>query len=194
MALKPVDKRHPLETRDAIWEAIRRLKTFTARELRRETRCGAAQVRDYLAGLAAAGYLEKTPDGYALAVDCGVEPPRVRKDGSEITMGKSREQMWLVMKILGEFSAAELALHASTETVQVSEEDAKSYLMYLRKAGYLAVAAPGRPGHRSGTGIPARYRLIPSMYTGPRPPMVQRVKQVYDQNLKKVVWTGGGAE
>jgi hypothetical protein len=148
------------------------------------------QVRDYVAGLTAAGYLERREDAnYSLVRDCGIEAPRVRRDGTEIIRGKGREQMWLVMKVLDDFSALDLAVHASTEHVQVSEVDAKSYIHYLNKAGYLAVTQPGQPGNRPNNGIVARYRLLPQKYTGPRPPMVQRIKQVYDQNLQKVVWS-----
>jgi len=201
MALKPINKRHPLETREAVWEAIRQLREFTIKDLRYATRLGADTIRDYLIGLTAAGYLEKSPPAplsqrgeainYTLVKDCGVDAPRVRKDGSEFTMGKSREQMWLVLKVLGEFSAKDLAFNATTEEVEIAVEDARNYLMFLHKAGYLTIVTPGRPGHRKGTGAPTIYRLIPSMYTGPRPPMVQRVKQVYDPNLRKVVWSGG---
>lgn len=195
MAQKPIDKRNPLETREAIWAAIRKLQAFKVRELRFETRCTMEQVRDYVTGLHAAGYLKKLENtGYALVRDCGIEPPKVRKDGTEITMGKGREQMWLVMKVLGDFSALDLAVHASTEDVQVSETDAKSYMLYLHKAGYLVEVQPGKSGNRPGNGVKARYRLLPQKYSGPRPPMVQRVKQVYDQNLKKVVWRSTGGD
>jgi len=195
MGQKPIDKRNHLETREAIWEAIRRLITFTIRVLRYETRCSIDQVRDYVTGLVMAGYLEKRDDAtYVLVRDCGIEAPRVRRDGSEITQGRGREQMWLVMKVLGEFSARDLALHSSTEEVQVSEIDAKSYIHYLHKAGYLIEEQVGKPGGRGGGGTLARYRLLPQKYTGPRPPMIQRVKQVYDQNLKKVVWSAAGGD
>jgi hypothetical protein len=202
MSQRAVDKRRPLETRDAIWATIRRLRSFNLAGLRGDTRCSAEQVRDYVTGLTAAGYLKKSlPEPpfvkeevavtYKLVKDCGVEAPQVRKDGSEITMGKGQEQMWLVMKVLGEFSSLDLAVHASTETVAVTEAGAKSYIHYLHKGGYLAMVANGKPGHRKGGGVLARYRFLLSRYTGPRPPMVQRVKQVYDPNLKKVVWSGG---
>lgn len=131
---------------------------------------------------------------FALVRDCGIEPPKVRKDGTEITMGKGREQMWLVMKVLADFSAIDLAVHASTGDTQVCESDAKSYIQYLHKAGYLVEVQPGKPGNRPGSGVKTRYRLVPQKYTGPRPPMVQRVKQVYDQNLKKVVWSAAGGD
>lgn len=195
MGQKPIDKRNPLETREAIWAIIRRLITFTVRELYLETRCSMEQVRDYVAGLTAAGYLEKRESaGYALVMDCGIEAPRVRRDGTEITQGKGREQMWLVMKVLDDFSALDLAVHASTEDVQVSEIDAKSYIHYLFKAGYLVTAYPGKPGNKAGNGTLSRYRLLPQKYTGPRPPMVQRIKQVYDQNLQKVIWRSAGGD
>lgn len=193
MGQKPIDKRNPLETREAIWEAIRRLKTFSVREVRSETRCSMEQVRDYVTGLSAAGYLEQRENAaFVLVRDCGVEAPRVRRDGSEITQGKGREQMWLVMKVLDDFSSRDLALHASTEEVQVSESDAKSYIHYLHKAGYLTKQQGEMPRSRNGGGAPARYQLLPSKFSGPRPPMIQRVKQVYDQNLKKVVWSSAG--
>jgi hypothetical protein len=184
-----------METREAIWAAIRRLVTFTVRELRLATRCSLEQVRDYVTGLSAAGYLERRDNfAYVLVRDCGIDAPRVRRDGSEITQGKGREQMWLVMKVLDDFSARDLAVHASTEDVHVSEIDAKDYIHYLHQAGYLYEQQRGIPGNRSGGGSLARYWLLPQKYTGPRPPMIQRVKQVYDQNLKKVVWSAAGGD
>lgn len=36
--------------------------------------------------------------------------------------------------------------------------------------------------------IRARYRFIAGRNSGPRPPQVQRLKQVYDPNLDRVVW------
>jgi hypothetical protein len=206
MAQKPIDKRHPLETRDAVWEAIRKAKGyFTARDIYKETRCSLYSVKEYLTALLNAGYLNvfdaeaagqaaDTSKRYLLSRDCGVEAPRVRKDGTELTQGRSREQMWQIMRALGEFSALELAVNATTEQVAVAETEAKNYIYHLHKAGYLVMVKDGKPGGRSRSGELSRYRLIPSRYSGPKPPMVQRVKQVYDPNLKKVVWSSGGDE
>lgn len=182
-----------------MWAVIRRLRRFTVKELADETRSGSATVRDYVDGLFAAGYLGQ--DGtkpvrgnattvYVLVRDVGVDAPRVRKDGTEVTQGRGREQMWLAMRILKEFSAHDLAISASTEETPVAVSEAQSYVTFLHKAKYLALVRPHTPG-KAGV---ARYRLLPSRYTGPRPPMIQRVKQVYDPNLKKVVWSQGGEE
>ncbi|MEW6490806.1 MAG: hypothetical protein AB1578_23205, partial [Thermodesulfobacteriota bacterium] len=69
--------------------------------------------------------------------------------------------------------------HASIEEHVVGEADAEHYCRYLAKAGYLA-----RVGHR-------RYRHLPRRRTGPLPPQIQRVRQVFDPNTGEVVWKGG---
>ncbi len=182
--------------RDAVWAAIRRLgegAAFTPRDIERETDVPGKTVRDYLAGLAAAGYLAAVaskPLMYALARDVGVEAPRVRKDGTEVTQGRGREQMWRTMKVMSTFTARDLAIHASTADSPVSQEDAKSYVGHLNRAGYLALvrqAKGGRPGQ-------AQYRLLRSKNTGPKPPQIQRVKQVWDPNLQQVMWQGEGRD
>jgi hypothetical protein len=195
MARKPVDQLPPDERRDYLWAAIRRLKTFTARDLCYEGRLAKGSVQEYLQGLTNAGYLttEELPSStriatlrYTLTNDPGAEAPRVRRDGSEVTQGRSREQLWRTMKILGEFSACDLAIHASTEDCLVAESEAKDYIFHLHRAGYLVLSRP----HVKGRAGLSRYRMLPSKNTGPRPPQIQRVKQVYDPNLQQVVWTG----
>ena len=194
---KRADRIDRYTSREALWAAMRRLGRFTVRQVCEETRLGIHTARDYVRGLEAAGYLRRvgsvrTRGGpiacraavYELVRDVGVEAPRVRKDGTEVTQGRGREQMWRAMKILGEFSARDLAVHASTEAHAVSLEDAKHYIKYLVKAGYLAVV-------RARKGEPYRYRLLPSKNTGPRAPMIQRVRQVFDPNLGRVVWRSG---
>ena len=183
-------------SREALWAAMRRLGRFTVRQVTDETRLGLDTARDYVRGLELAGYLARvgtvaTGSGtvgaravvYELVRDVGVEAPRVRKDGTEVTQGRGREQMWRAMKVLGEFSARDLAVHASTEAHPVSLKEAKHYIRYLVKAGYLAVVRT--------TGLAWRYRLVHSKNTGPRAPMIQRVRQVFDPNLGRVVWRSG---
>ncbi|MBV5328514.1 MAG: hypothetical protein JZU65_12915 [Chlorobium sp.] len=188
MSQKPVDKRSQLEGRAAIWAAIRRTKIFVIPDLHGETRCSKAAIRDYLTGLLNGSYINihaesagiGIPIIYELITDTGREAPRVRKDGSVVTQGQGRENMWRTMRILKDgFTPHDLAIQASTVEHPVAESEARDYLNYLHKAAYLILSG-------------ARYRLLPSRYTGPKPPMIQRTKQVYDQNLKKVVWQGGG--
>lgn len=193
---KPVhlEAEGPKGDRQSMWEAMRRLsKAGDSITVRKVWELGAewapmGRVRDYIVGLAAAGYLKercrkpgKTVE-YDLVTDCGVDAPRVRKDGSEVTQGRGREQMWRTIKIIGDFTSRELAQAASTPEYTVAETTAKDYCLMLAGAGYLVVVRPGGPGY------PSRYRLMPSRWTGPRAPMVQRLKQLYDPNTGEVVY------
>ena len=69
---------------------------------------------------------------------------------------------------------------ASTDAVPVSARDAADYVKHLLHAGYLTILKASKPGTQ------AIYRLTNN--TGPRPPMVQRLKTVFDQNLGKIMW------
>lgn len=196
MSRKPIDQQQPMECRQAAWEEIKAQAqhgAFSATEIAHSTRLGVATVRDYLIGLCQAGYLVKVsrpmPESfktqyYQLENDCGNDAPRVRKDGTPVTQGQGRQQMWNAMRILKDFSFTDLAFNASTDVHRVAESEARSYCTALCKAGYLV----GRANQR--------YSLINSMWSGPHPPQIQRTKQVYDPNLKRVVWAKieGGAE
>lgn len=190
MALKPINKRGPLEKREAIWALIRLMRTFTLRDLWVELKLSKASIQDYLTGLKNAGYLavEKKERGgsfsennYTLIKDVGPEAPRVRRDGTAVTQGRGRIQMWRAMKVLGQFSVRDLVVHAATEEHQVAMGEARTYCQFLEKARYLV--------KRGDIYVFQRQR-----YTGPRPPMVQKIKQVYDPNLGEVVWSQGGQD
>lgn len=193
---KPVhlEAQGPKGDRQSMWEVIRRLnKAGEPITVRKVWSLGAewapkGRVRDYMTGLVAAGYLTITNHvagfavEYTLAKDCGVDAPRVRKDGTEVTQGRGREQMWRTIKIIGDFTSRELAQAASTPDHEVAEMTAKDYCLMLAGAEYLTIVRPGAPG------VPARYRMVQSRWSGPRAPMIQRLKQLYDPNTGKVVY------
>lgn len=187
MSQQPVSERARLKTRAALWAAMRSLKRFTPKELRYETRCSRDQVAEYVKSLVASGHLERVAVGlYELVRDTGIEPPRVRRDGTPVTQGLGREQMWRTMKLLREFTAVDLAVASSTEETPVEHSSAQEYCQYLALAGYLTLARRGKGLGRGG--VQALYRFVPSRNSGPLPPMIQRVKAVYDPNLETVVW------
>jgi hypothetical protein len=207
MSRKPVNEINALQTRAALWAAIRRLsqpaegaealptpRPFTSRTLRYETRCTLGQVQEYLTGLVNAGILSRQagPVGpeartYTLVRDLGIESPRVRRDGTPSTQGLGREQMWRTMRMLKDFTALDLSVQASTEVAAVGVGTAQEYCKFLARAGYLAVI---RAGHGTGKGgISTRYRFVQARNTGPQPPMIQKVKQLFDPNLGAVVWS-----
>lgn len=184
----------PKGDRQHMWEVIRKMHRtswpITVRQVwEKASEWGPkGRVRDYITGLVAAGYLrpiEGAPGPavqYELIKDCGMEAPRVRKDGTEVTQGRGREQMWRTVKIIGDFTARDLAQAASTPAFTVAENTAKDYCTMLAGAEYLATTRKGSPG------VPARYRLVQSRWTGPRAPMIQRLKQLYDPNTGEVVY------
>lgn len=177
--------------RQAIWEVIRERREFTVLDIEERTRQPLDTIRCYLTGLTRAGFLEHVEGKqrergadrwktgrWRLARDVGVDAPRVNKNGEETTLGCVREQLWWTMRILGTFTTADLAVHASTERCPVSRRSAKEYLRHLRKAGYVVKHQSASP-----------WRLVRN--TGPKPPIVQDVPQLFDQNLGAVVWRGG---
>jgi hypothetical protein len=203
---KRLGKRRPAElelaggkgSRQRAWEAIRKhAGAFTCYQIARKAKVDDETMVTYLQSLQHAGYLAgedmagkpvRTRKTWTLVKDNGIEAPRVTRDGKPVTQGMGTEAMWRAMRIIGEFSGAELAAHASASGVDVSERTAKSYIGALKSARYLVVVkeAVSRGGRRGAES--ARYRMAPGKYTGPRPPMIQRTKSVYDPNLGKVVW------
>ena len=212
MARKPIHLQATgkLTPRDRIWAAIRATAplAFNVDDIARVVIAAApkdAQVKrvpektisSYLEALTRAGYLEATVTqahrngrgqiiqplaSYKLLRDCGIEAPRLTKAGEPVTQGSGREALWRTMKILKNFTRTELARSASTASLTVSDRDAKHYLRYLEKAGYVVVQIASKPGTQ------ARWRFVAARNTGPKPPMIQRALHVYDPNLGQAVW------
>jgi len=168
---------------------------FTVGDVHRRTNARPDSVREYVVALFRAGYLEVsgeqprpsgTPAKLYVLKRSPQDAPRLRPDGTEVSMGSAREQMWRTMRMLGTFTLKDLIVAASTEAVTIKESDARDYLSNLRKAGYLVSK------RQAIKGGPAVFRMLPGKYTGPKPPMVQRVQQVFDPNLGKVVWPKDG--
>jgi len=196
MARKPADvvanARFP-QGRDEIWKHIRALgrdgKTFTisdvwfecGKEIHRDT------VRSYMTSLVIAGILKNTMAApgkavhFTMPADLGAEAPRVNRRGEHVTQGLGTEAMWRTMKTMSAFTAAELALMASTSKVQISEGAAKDYLKFMARAKFVRTVEmkPGKP---------TRFAFARQRDPGPKPPQIQRIKQVFDPNSNTVVW------
>ncbi len=191
MPLKPMDRRNGFDSRQAVWNAIRAKEIFNIKDVREETTMTAKSVREYVIGLEKAGYVERVkPEElrrgsaacWRLINDVGCEAPRVRKDGTPVTAGKGRENMWNAMRIMRTFSARELAVAARTPDCFVKETTAADYAKHLCLAGYLAKNKDGS------------YRMLPTAYTGPKAPMIQRTKVVWDPNQNRARWRSGEGE
>lgn len=174
--------------RQRIWEKIRAYRAgqaepFTLKRLTSDLpgTIHKDTIRTYVNSLAAGGFLQQDGAYYHLIRDNGVEAPRVRKDGSPVTQGRAQENLWRTLRTLNyPISYERLAFLANTEEHPVSPVAARDYLGNLHKAGYLDRLNGGQ------------YFLRKGMNTGPRPPMIQRLRQIYDPNLGRVVWSEGG--
>jgi hypothetical protein len=197
MSRKPIDQQQPNECRQAMWDLIRKRITISSYDILYETCLTKSIVSEYLTALVNGEYLKRLYSApadvpwdrkahiyYTLINDTGHDAPRVRRDGTPVTQGNGRLQIWNAMQVLKTFSVQELAFNASTEQHTVAEAEAKTYCAALCKAGYLIGQAN------------QRYQLISAKISGPHPPQIQRTKQIYDPNLRKVVWSQitGGAE
>lgn len=188
--------------RQRVWEAIRAQRRSFTQESLAEAVCGMESIiQDYIRALLKAEIVdviaeEKVSRGanivrrtYRLVRDNGVEAPRIRRNGELVVQGAGNEAMWGTMRRMFErkdFNFRELAAFASTPENRISEETAKTYVLALAAAGYLQCTKPAVKGRNAA---PARHTLITRMYTGPRAPMVQRTKAVFDPNENRVMWT-----
>lgn len=214
MARKParLERAGALTPRDRMWKAIRALQItetcswspievqFLA-NLRATEPAHIDSVESYLRGLAKAQppYVQLLDGGrcraelwlYRLVRDVGVEAPRVTADGKSVTEGVASEQMWTAMKALHDFDSEELAAAASTPACTVSVETVKSYLKYLERAGYVTIVQECQRGRG---GSKARYRFNRAKNTGPRAPLITKLKEVMDGNTAEIVWTPNKGE
>ncbi|PVX80024.1 hypothetical protein [Paraburkholderia unamae] len=182
--------------RQRIWEAIRKRRDgFEVTDIERATKADRYTIYTYVQGLAKGGFIEHTNKAqkrfaeklYKLVRDVGVEAPRLDKKGN-VLRTTGNENMWRTMRIIGDFTAAELAMRASTSETTVAEATAKKYLQLLCVAGYITVIEMGHSRQQGVAAKATRYRLLQSKYTGPRPPMIQSTKSLYDPNIGKIVW------
>lgn len=182
--------------RQRVWNAIRARgeRYFTILGLSLETEIDERLVKQYVRALRLAGFVERinptdnctVEARLKLVRDNGQEAPRLDDHGKPTQLGLGIEQMWRTMRLCGEFNYLELAAQASTEAMQIGESHAQFYTRLLHRAGYLVETQARRKAGR--TWVLPRYRLLPGKYSGPRPPMKQQSKGVYDPNLNRVVW------
>jgi hypothetical protein len=193
MSQKPIDqilKKRKMADRPAIWSLIRKTsESFTSLTLSSELKIDRKIITPYLKTLCMAGFIKQdsleNKVGKTIHYNFVEGPstaPRVRKNGEIIKHGSGQDNMWRSMKILKTFNAHFLAIHSSVGDVSVTIDTAKSYIKMLQRAGYL----------RALPTVPVSWVLLSSKNTGPHAPMVQRVKQVFDPNLRKVVWPTSG--
>ncbi len=185
--------------RQRIWAQIRKYsQSFTQAQLSELSKTNESIVKDYVKVLVKAGFIAVIDTEnvgrickrniYSLIRDYGIEAPQINKKGELVERATVNEAMWgTIRRVLKgkQFNHQELATFASTETQTISQETAKTYIYYLTAAGYLNCVAEAVRGKKHAL---AKYVFKANMDTGPRAPMIQRTKQVYDPNKNKVMF------
>jgi len=144
--------------------------------------------RTYLLRLVKAGIAERLPGkptaplAVRLIRDMGPVAPVLTDGGRASRRGRITDQMWRTIRMHRQIDCRDLVIYGSTADVPIPPVEAQKYLSVLHRAGYLHLVEPGRQ-HR-----PAKYRLIPSKNTGPRPPRVLQLRAVFDDNLGRLVY------
>ena len=168
----------PAEKRRAIiWQFVRNNSdVFTASDIKKQLKISKK--------LVSAGYLKyanKTRRGRVVEfkfVKGPIYPPELKATGENL----AQENMWRSMKMLGKFSAKELAVHSTTEKRDVTFHAARNYLYILEKAEYV---------HRVRGDFPEPiFTMNGTKNTGPLAPSIRSFKNVYDRNTKEYVWHG----
>ncbi|MDP2549467.1 hypothetical protein [Oceanobacter sp. 4_MG-2023] len=189
-----------IRVQQVIWDTVRELREFTEADLiiQASKRAGQtvpdASVHAYLNKLKLGEYVEtveveklnhgQVRNRFQLVRNTGREAPRLTSTGQSSKLGRARENLWRSMRTLGQFNYRELALTACTNDVSVGEAEAKRFCRYLERAGYLAIAKP--PVHKKALTV---YRFVQHRYTGPLPPIIQTIDQVFDANTQQIVWS-----
>jgi hypothetical protein len=183
----------PREKRAALWQIIRKCKVVNdLATLARRAGVHVQTAENNISRWVAGGFMEPTTGGYKLIKDA-VAAPRIGIDGRQITQENRQQRMWRVIRIRRRVTLNELVMYGSMEDSVIILRQAKTYGRYLECAGYLK-----RVGYRQKGW---RYSFENAIFvlvrdTGLQAPQIissktGRSKQVYDPNLKAVVWPLG---
>lgn len=175
----------------AYWAAMRKLTSrngsFSVSDVARKAPDAARNtVTCYVAACRRAGLVEIVGDRrvhrgreklYAVKVT-RPEPPFEKEPPtrSVVRAGAVQMHLWTAMRGMTSWTSQDLALAASTDDLAIAPAVARKYAAALRRAGYVQEIEPARSRHHG------RYRLRPSMNTGPNPPVLHEDGRITDRN------------
>lgn len=120
------------------------------------------------------------PLSYILVSPVSVDCPRFLASGELVTKSNITQNLWRSMRMLSNFTCDELVAHSTTSTVTATADSARFFIYILKKADYIKVI------DKTGKGRKERYQLVKN--TGPKPPQVLKVKELYDPNKNEIVY------
>ncbi|RRN67616.1 hypothetical protein [Agrobacterium deltaense] len=108
--------------------------------------------------------------------------PMFKRDGTPIgDQITARQALWNAMRspfFRNGFKLIDVSVHASTDTLTVTQRSARLYISRLLRAGYLIVLQKG------SSATPTIWRLVNN--TGPVAPKLLKTECVYDPNAEKI--------
>lgn len=184
--------------RDALWQFIRKKRTFTISDLHNNTTpvMHVTSIETYIHQLLKGGYIEKIAEHkkltrnkyryyvefeYRLVKDTGAHRPVLDSNGQP-KEPSGNQRIWSAIKVLKTFDYRDVTL-----TTAAAPNTVKKYLITLNRAGYLRIVVKGTSHHAD------RFLFMRKMDTGPFAPRIRKNGAVYDPNLKKDVWQKGQA-
>jgi hypothetical protein len=180
-----VTKANILAVQEAAWAKAQLMDRFGYAEISHSMKISIEQATKIVRGWQKERAIEQVQGGNGLRSYWRCVPDFVRIEPLRIRTPE--ENMWLTMRRLRSFSPSDVAGHSTTETVQVSVQDAADYCRALLAADYLDVARKAVPTSNRE----AIYRLTTE--TGPQAPLVKRVRALVDANIGATIVLGGGA-
>lgn len=164
------------------WELALRLGAFTASALASELAISRPAVRQIITGWQTAGRVSILDPGNQRGRSRSWEiVPAHRAPLSR--MARIRQQAWVAMRGLKEFSRTDLIAHCDAD-LKPEPRDVADFVSTLLKAGYLRVTRLATAGGRE-----ARYRLVRD--SGPRAPEERRVAILFDGNEGRITHVPG---
>jgi hypothetical protein len=168
---------------EAAWALALRLPQFGYAEIAAEMKISIEQATRIVRDWDGKSALELLQSGSGLRKLWKVRPGYDRP--APAPRGRSAEEnLWTAIRGLRSFTPTDIAVHASTDLVQVATADAQAYCRVLLAGGYLKVERKASPPRKQE----AIYRLIRN--SGPRPPRHARVSAVVDDNTNSVTLLG----
>jgi hypothetical protein len=182
--------RSPKDTavRERAWCHAQAMGAFTYKDLAEAADISREAATALVRTWEARGSLRRRPDALGARIVfevTGEADTPCAKGARRVRAATPQGNMWRAIRGLGAFTYRDVAMHANTSSVPVSEGAARDYCRMLANAGYLRVERKAQPKGRL-----AVYRLVRD--TGPRPPRERRVRAVWDDNRGEYAYIAGG--
>lgn len=174
-----------VETREACWVAALRLGSWTGHSLSAATHKSVTTIQRLVREWELAGDVVRDGFGPRRQIKYRIaDHARTRLVRAQSIEGN----LWTAMRQLKlAFSPTDLAAHASTPELMISQEMAQAYCGLLVSSGHLRMTSLPTAGHRQAP----VYRLI--LDTGPLAPRKRMLPAVVDDNTGARTMLGGEA-